>query len=110
VAVSETTQEDALRQADALVGEALREVEARCSVLGLYIHDGESSKTSAWNAAVRELRALQDYRTGLLRRRALIREALDCLAGERPAPVPLPPAPNRAAVRTQQQVQIRRRR
>ena len=108
--MSESTQEDALRQADALVGEALKDVEARCSVLGLYIHDGESSKTAAWNGAVRELRALQEYRAGLLRRRSLIREALECINGERPTPVPLPPHPNRAAIRTQQQVQIRRRR
>jgi len=108
--MSEVAQEEALRQADALVGEALRDVEARCAVLGLYIHDGERSKTAAWNGAVRELRALQDYRSGLLRRRSLIREALECLEGERPAPVPLPPAPSRPAARTQQQVQIRRRR
>jgi hypothetical protein len=112
VVVSETTQEEALRQADALVGEALRDVEARCAVLGLYIHDGErqGARTAAWSGAVRELRALQDYRSGLLRRRSLIQEALECLEGERPTPVPLPPAPNRAAIRTQQQVQLRRRR
>jgi hypothetical protein len=110
--VSEMTHEEALRQADALVGEALRDVEARCAVLGLYIHDGESkgSRTAAWSGAVRELRALQDYRSGLIRRRSLIQEALECLEGERPAQVPLPPAPNRTAPRTQQQVQIRRRR
>jgi hypothetical protein len=110
--VSEMTHEEALRQADALVGEALRDVEARCAVLGLYIHDGESkgSRTAAWSGAVRELRALQDYRSGLMRRRSLIQEALECLEGERPAQVPLPPAPNRTALRTQQQVQIRRRR
>jgi hypothetical protein len=104
------THEEALRQADALVGEALRDVEARCAVLGLYIHDGESkgSRTAAWSGAVRELRALQDYRSGLMRRRSLIQEALECLEGERPAQVPLPPAPT--ALRTQQQVQIRRRR
>jgi hypothetical protein len=106
------THEDALRRADALVGDALRDVEARCTVLALYIQDGESkgSRTAAWNEAVRELRALQDYRSGLLRRRSLIQEALECLEGERPAQVPLPPAPSRAAFRTQQQVQIRRRR
>jgi len=110
--MSEMTQEEALRQADALVSEALRDAETRCSVLGHYIHDCESkdARTAAWSGAVRELRALQDYRAGLIRRRRLIQEALECLTGERPAQVPLPPAPNRAAPRTQQQVQIRRRR
>jgi hypothetical protein len=106
--MSEITQEEALRQADALAGEALREVEARCAVLAQYINDCESkgSRTAAWSEALRELRALHDYRAGLLRRRSLIREALDCVAGECPAKVPLPPTPNRAAVRSQQQVQI----
>jgi len=109
--MSEVAQQEALRQADALAGEALRDVEARCGVLGLYIRDGESSgsRTAAWGGAVRELRALQDYRRGLLRRRSLIQEALACLEGERPAPGPLPPAPSRGAIRTQQQVQLRRR-
>jgi hypothetical protein len=109
--MSELTHEEVLLQADALVGQALKDVEARCSVLGHYIHDGESkgSRTAAWSGAVRELRALQDYRIGLLRRRSLIQEALGCLAGECPTRVPLPPAPDRTARRTQQQVQIRRR-
>src|ERR1700721_1223004 len=110
--MSEITQEEALRQADALAAEALRDVEARCGVLGRYIDDCESngSRTGAWSGAVRELRALQDYRAGLIRRRSLIQQALECLPGERPAKLPLPPAPDRAMQRTQQQVQIRGRR
>jgi hypothetical protein len=110
--MGEATQEEALRQADALAAEALREVEGRCGVLAQYIHDCESkgSRTAPWNGAIRELRALQDYRAGLIRRRSLIQQALDCLPGERPAALPLPPAPGRAAVLTQQQIQIRPRR
>jgi len=110
--MSEMTQEEALRLADTLVGQALKETEARCSVLGQFIivceHAG--SRTSAWSDAVRELHAQQGYRSGLMRRRSLIQEALDCPVGERPAKAPLTPPPNRAAGRTQQQVQIRPRR
>ena len=112
--MGEITQEEALRQADALAAEALREVEGRCGVLAQYIHDCErkGSRTAPWTGAIRELRALQDYRAGLIRRRSLIQQALDCLPGERPAtlPLPLPPTPDRAAVLTQQQIQIRPRR
>jgi hypothetical protein len=110
--MGEMTQEEALRQADALAAEALREVEGRCGVLAQYIHDCESkgSRTAPWTGAIRELRALQDYRAGLIRRRSLIQQALECLPGERPAALPLPPAPDRAAVLTQQQIQIRPRR
>ena len=110
--MGEMTQEEALRQADALAAEALREVEGRCGVLAQYIHDCESkgSRTAPWTGAIRELRALQDYRAGLIRRRSLIQQALDCLPGERPATLPLPPTPDRTAVRTQQQIQIRARR
>ena len=47
--MSEMTQEEALGQADALVGQALRETEARCAVLGQYINhcDRQGSKTAA---------------------------------------------------------------
>ena len=110
--MGEITQEAALRQADALAAEALTDVEARCGVLGQYIHDCESkgSRTAPWSGAIRELRALQDYRAGLIRRRSLIQEALECLPDERPAKLPLPPAPERTAFRAQQQVQLRARR
>jgi hypothetical protein len=62
--MSEMTQEEALRQADALVGQALREAEARCGVLGQYINDCDStgSKTAAWSDALRELHALHGCR------------------------------------------------
>jgi hypothetical protein len=108
----EITQEEALRQADALVGQALREVEARCAVLGQYINDCENkgSRTAAWSEALRELHALHNYRSGLMRRRSLIQQALECPVGECPAKVPLLPQPNRTVLRTQQQVQIRARR
>jgi hypothetical protein len=110
--MSEITQEDALRQADALAGQALRETEARCAVLGRYISDCDraGSAGAGWSAALRELDALQANRRGLLRRRSLIQEALDCAVGERPVQVPLQPPPDRTVRRAQQQVQIRARR
>jgi hypothetical protein len=113
VVVSDITQEDALRQAQELVSQALKEVEARCGVLAQYINDCESkgSRTAAWSEAVRELRALHDYRRGLLRRQSLIQEALDTVVGKCPAETPLSPPPDRTAGRTQQvQIQARRRR
>jgi hypothetical protein len=109
--MSEITQEEALHLADALVGQALKETEARCAVLGQFINDCEhkGAQTSAWSEALRELRALHGYRKGLLRRHSLIQEALDCSVGECPAKAPLPLASNRTALRTQQQVQVRAR-
>jgi hypothetical protein len=109
--MSEMTQEEALRLADALAGQALKETEARCSVLAQFIDDCDRARahTSAWSEALRELHALHGYRSGLMRRRSLIQQALDCLAVESPAKVPLPP-PDRAVPRTQQQVQVRARR
>jgi hypothetical protein len=109
--MSGTTQEEALRQADALVGQALRETEARCALLGQYIDECENkgSKTPAWSDALREFHALHGYRIGLMRRHSLIQQALDYPVGECPTKVPLPP-PNRAGGRTQQQIQIRARR
>jgi hypothetical protein len=110
--VSEMTQEEALHLADALAGQALKETEARCSVLAQFIDDCDraGSKTSAWSEALRELHALHGHRSGLLRRRSLIKQALECPVGENPAKVPLPPPPDRTAPRTQQQVQVRARR
>jgi hypothetical protein len=110
--MSEITQEEALRLAEALVGQALKETEARCSVLAQFIGDCDraGSRTSAWSEAIRELRARQSYRSGLMRRRSLIQQALECPVGESPAKVPLSPPPNRDVRRTQQQVQVRARR
>ena len=110
--MGETTQEDALRQAAALVDDALREAGARCGVLGQYINDCDSkgSRTVAWSEALRELRVLHERRTQLTRRRSLIQEALDCHVGESPAKVPLQPPRDQAAARSQQQIQIRARR
>jgi hypothetical protein len=110
--VSEITQEDALREALALVGEALKEAEARCAVLGQYINDCDrtGSRTAAWSDAARELSALHEYRRALLRRQSLIQEALDCAVGKCPAPTPLSPPPDRTARRTQQQIQVQPRR
>jgi hypothetical protein len=110
--VSETTHEEALRLADALVGRALTETEARCAVLGQFINECEhkGSRTSAWSEALRELHALHGYRSGLMRRHSLIQQALGCPVGECPAKVPLPPQPNRTVLRTQQQIQVRARR
>lgn len=110
--MSEITQEEALRLADELVGQALKETEARCSVLGQYINDCDhaGSRTSAWSESLRELHELHGRRSGLMRRRSLIRQALECPVGERPAKVPLSPPPDRAARQTQGQVQVRPRR
>ena len=110
--MSEVTHEEALRRADALVGQALKETEARCAVLGQFVNDCEhrGSKTSAWSEALRELHALHGYRSSLKLRHSLIQQALDCPVGECPAKVPLPPPPNRTVLRTQQQVQVRARR
>jgi hypothetical protein len=110
--MSEMTQEEALRLADALVGQALKETEARCSVLAQFVGacDRAGSRTSAWSGALRELHALHGYRSGLMLRRSLIQQALECPVGESPAKAPLSPPPNRAVLRTQQQVQVRARR
>ena len=108
----EITQEDALRHVVGLVDQALKETEARCSVLGQYINNCEKNRsmTQALSEALRELHALHARRAGLLRRRSLIHEALDCPVGESPTKVPLPPPPTRPVLRTQRQVQIRARR
>jgi hypothetical protein len=110
--MSEITQEEALRLADALVGQALKETEARCSVLAQFIDDCDRarSRTSAWSEALRELHALHGHRSGLMRRRSLIQQALECPVGESPAKAPLSPPQNRTVPRTQQQVQVRARR
>ena len=110
--MSEMTQEEALRLADAVVGQALKETEARCSVLARFIDDCDRARSrgSAWSDALRELNALHDYRKGLTLRRSLIQQALECPVGESPAKVPLSPPSNRTAGRTQQQLQVRARR
>lgn len=110
--MSEITQEEALRLAEALVGQALKETEARCSAVAQFINDCDraGSRASAWSEALRELHALHGYRSGLMRRRSLIQQALECPVGENPAKVPLSPPPTRTARRSQQQIQIQRRR
>lgn len=109
--MSEMTQEDALLLADALAGQELKETEARCSVLAQFIEqcDRTRSHTAAWGDALRELSALQEHRSSLIRRRALIQQALDCTLGAPPSKAPLPPPP-RSAARTQHQIQIHARR
>ncbi len=106
--MSEMTQEEALRLADELAGQALKETEARCSVLAQFIDDCDraGSRSSAWSEALRELHALHGHRRELMRRRSLIQQAIECPVGENPAKVPLSPLPNRTDLRTQQQVQI----
>lgn len=107
------TQEEALRVADVLGERAITEAEARCRVLAQFIAecDRARSGSSAAADAARELRALQDRRGALIRRRDLIQEALACAVDESPARSPLyPPPPDRSARRTQEQIQIQRRR
>jgi hypothetical protein len=110
--MSEMNQEEALRLADALAGQALKETEARCSVLAQFIDecDRARSTTAAWSDALRELHELHARRSGLIRRRGLIQQALECAVGESPTKVPLSPPPDRTAPRAQQQVQVRARR
>jgi hypothetical protein len=110
--MSEMTQEDALRLADALAGQAQKETEARCSVLAQFIDycDRARSHTADWSEALRELYALHGYRQALIRRRSLIQQALECLVGESPLRGPLPPPRARPAPRPQQQVQVQARR
>jgi len=105
-------QTQALRQAAALVGQALKETETRCAVLGQYINDCNrtGSAAVAGTGALRELRALHDRRAGLLHQGSLIQQALDCFVAEPPVQAPLyPPAP-RPAFRARQQIQIHARR
>lgn len=103
--------EGALLQADALAGQAVREAEARCRVLGQFINDLEraGSRTSDWSDVLGELSSLHRYRSGLLRTRDLIRQALDYPVGECPARVSLPAVSSRPEDRTQVQVQVQRR-
>jgi hypothetical protein len=111
--MSEMTQEEALRLADELAEQALKETEARCAQLAQFIDDCDraGSRTSAWSDALRELHTLHGRRRGLLSRRSLIRQALDCAVGESPTNAPLPPPPaSRAVIRPQRQVQIKARR
>ena len=110
--MSERRQEDVLREADVLVGQALNQVETRCRVLACYIQDCERkcAFTAAWSDAVRELRALHDERGVLQCRRGFIQQALDCSVTERSAETVLVPAPNRAPRQAQQQLQVQRRR
>jgi hypothetical protein len=110
--MSEMTQDEALRLADALVGHALKQTEARCSVLAQFIGDCDRAgvRTSDWSGALRELHALHGRRSGLMRRRSLIQQALECPVGESPAKAPLASPPDRTVRRTQHQVQVRARR
>lgn len=110
--MTEMTQEDVLRQAAELVDQAVRETEARCGELGLYVSDCDrnGSRTADLSEALRELSALHGRRRGLKLRRSLIQQAIDCLVDESPARSPLTPPPSRTAVRAQQQVQVRARR
>jgi hypothetical protein len=110
--MSEITHEEALLLADALLGQALKETDARCSVLAQFIDgcDRAGSRTSAWSEALRELHALHGHRRGLMSRRSLIQQALECPVGESPTKTPLSPPPNRTVLRTQQQVQVQARR
>jgi hypothetical protein len=110
--MNEVSQEEALRQAAALVDHALKETEARCGVLGQFINacEASGSRTSAWSEALRELHALHEHRAGLRRRRDLVQQALDCPVGAFPTTVPLSPLPDQTVRRTQRQIQIRARR
>lgn len=111
-AVGESTHEDALRQADTLAGREVRETEVRCAVLAQFIADCErkSARTAAWNEAILELRALQERRAGLMRRRDLIQQALACPVGESRMKSPLSPETDRNPVRIQRQMQVQRQR
>jgi hypothetical protein len=51
--MSEITQEEALRLADDLVGQALKETEARCAVLAQFI-DGRDHAEPLWSSLTRK--------------------------------------------------------
>jgi hypothetical protein len=110
--MSQMTQEDALRLADELVGQALKGTEARCGILAQFIGDCDraGSRTAAWSDALRELHSLHGRRSGLMRRRDLIQEALNCPVGEIPTNAPLPAPATRTGSGPQRQVQIQARR
>ena len=111
--MSDMTQQDALRLAAELTAGALKEATARCAVLAEYIDQCEhaGARTGAWRDAVRDLRAEQDRRRALIRRRDLIQQALDCAVGEQSgARLLAPPPPARATGRPQRQVQVQVRR
>ncbi len=110
--MSEMTQEDALRLADALARQAVQEIEARCAALAEFITgcDRTGSRPSAWTEALGELHALHRRRSGLIRRRGLIRQALEPPVEESPAQVQLSPPPDRDVRRTQRQLQVQARR
>jgi hypothetical protein len=108
--MSERSHEDALREADDLVGRLLEKLETRCRMLAYYIADCErkGARTAAWSEAVRELSVLHGDRSTLLRRRDFIRQALDCSVAERAAETVLEPARDQTSRRPQPQVQIQR--
>jgi hypothetical protein len=114
--MSELTQDEALHLAGELAGQALTETEARCGVLAQFINDCTRTRSgvAASTDALRELGALHARRALLIRRCALIQDALDCPVGDSPARAPLArptdgPAP-RVQKQVQLQVQARRRR
>jgi len=106
--LGEMTQEEALGLADALAGRALKETEARCSVLAQFLHDCDRarSRSSVLNDAVLELSAQQRRRRELIRRRSLIQQALECAVEESRAATPLGPAPVPVERRPQRQLQV----
>ena len=110
--MSELTQEEALLLADALVAQAVNETEGRCSVLAEFITgcDRAGSRPSAWALALNELHALHRRRSGLIRRRGLIQQALEPPVEKSPAQVQLSPPPDRDVRRTQRQLQAQARR
>ena len=110
--MSEMTQEEALCLADALVRQAVQETEARCSLLAEFISDCDrtGSRPAAWSQALGELHALHRRRSGLIRRRVLILQALERPVDESPAQVQLSPPPDRNVCRVQRQAQIQARR
>lgn len=110
--MTEMTHEGALRLADELAGQELKETEARCSVLAQFIDacDRSRAHSAAWSDALRELHTLHGHRSSLIHRRTLIQQALDAPVGDAPSSAPLPRAPQPTAVRAQRQIQIQARR
>ena len=110
--MTDVPHEDALRLAAELAGRALQQTETRCALLAEFIEDCDhaGARTAAWSGALRELRALHQHRSGLMRRRSLIQQALEISLGDGPSSAPLESPPNRAAPRAQQQLQVRARR
>ena len=110
--MSEMTQEDALRLADAACRTSFEgDIGPLLGTGGVHrrVRSRRCNNPGMECEALRELRALHASRQGLLQRRSLIQQALDCPVGESPSHLP-PPQPQPTVIRPQRQIQVQVRR